>query len=352
MTLPKTMRAARLHAVGGPLRVEEVPVPEPGPGEVVVRVEACAVAPSHEAVVAGQLPFVLPPLPAVLGADAAGVVAAVGEGVDAGLVGRRVYTNPGVSCGACRACAAGEPWFCPSYALAGLFGVSQASRPLLERYQGGYAAYRRVPAANAVPVPEGVSPEHASLLGYVGTAYHGLRRAQLRAGETVLVNGATGTLGVGAVLSALAMGAARIVALARNASRLEEVAALAPRRIGTVVVQDGESEASLRAKVANAAGPEGPEVLIDCLPYVGSELTQRLVTLVRRGGRAVLAGGVTGALTFPYGHFLATGLMLTGTFWFSSAEAREMLALAASGAMPLDRVQVRAFPLEAVEEAV
>jgi alcohol dehydrogenase len=106
------MRAARLHRVGDPFSIDEVPIPEPRSTDVLVKVEACNVVPNLRNVIshyAEWFPYLpLPKLPAIYGLDATGIVAKVGSHVHGIDVGDRVYVNPGRSCGACLACRRGE----------------------------------------------------------------------------------------------------------------------------------------------------------------------------------------------------------------------------------------------------
>lgn len=113
-----TMLAARLHAPGEPFQVEQVPVPQPRHGEVLVRVAAAGLIPNMKAAVSGKLWYRLPPLPAIYGLDAAGTVERLGPGVVGVSVGDRVYVNPILGCGACPGCRSRKPMLCQSFCLA------------------------------------------------------------------------------------------------------------------------------------------------------------------------------------------------------------------------------------------
>ena len=114
----ETMLAARLHEIGKPMQLEHLPVPTPRPTDVVVQVKACNVVPNLKNVLATYaewFPYLpLPELPAIFGLDSAGVVTQVGDQVRGTRVGDRVYVNPGLSCGSCRACRRGEDPNCPA----------------------------------------------------------------------------------------------------------------------------------------------------------------------------------------------------------------------------------------------
>ena len=265
--IPKMMKAARLHEAGAPLVVEDVQTPEPGPDDILIRVRACGMVPNLRNVLTiwpQVLPdYPLPPLPAIFGLDPAGEVVAVGAHVTGHRVGERVYVNPMRVCNTCRHCANGDYGACAYYTFNGYFGFSPRSREIYERYpSGGFAEYMKAPAYAAVAIPDNMSFDAAARLGYVGTAYAGLRRAGAGPGSTVLISGASGTLGLGAVISALALGARRILGVARNRALLERVQRIAPHRIAVHAIDDGPMDAWVRQQV----GEEGVDVAIDCLP--------------------------------------------------------------------------------------
>ena len=146
-----------MHAHGGPevLRYEDAPDPVPQPGEVLVRVRACAL--NHLDVWArlGQAGRPVP-LPHILGNDVAGEIAALGVPVPGLRPGQRVMLSPGVSCGRCRMCLAGEDSSCREYRILGY------------QLPGGYAELVRCPAANVIPLPDGISFEDAAALFFAG----------------------------------------------------------------------------------------------------------------------------------------------------------------------------------------
>jgi NADPH:quinone reductase-like Zn-dependent oxidoreductase len=210
------VKAVLLSEFGAPdvLRFGELPDPEPGPGQVRVRVLAAVVSRTKDVTTRAGLPPFGPriTLPHVLGAEHAGVVDAVGEGVDDALRGQPVAVSAVLSCDACRACTHGREEACSSF---GLIGVD---RP------GSYAEYTVVPAGNVHPTPAATAPALAAALAANGP----VARAQLDAGgvgkdTTVLVLGAAGSLGSAAAALAAWRGA-RVIAveqLARKGELLE-----------------------------------------------------------------------------------------------------------------------------------
>src|SRR5262249_15533878 len=178
-------------------------------------------------------------LPASVGLDAAGVVAKVGGKVTDVAVGDRVYVNPWLSCGMCSYCRAGEPMLCSAAAFQGYFGFfPHSTRQLLDYPFGGFSEYITASPQRLVHLPPQVTFEQAARFGYLGTSYAALRLGRVRGGSWVAINGITGTLGVGATLLALAMGAARILGLGRNRDVLAQLKALAADRIEVLALGD------------------------------------------------------------------------------------------------------------------
>ena len=204
------VKAVRFHQHGGPevLRYEDAPDPVPAPGWILVRVRACAL--NHLDLWQRRgLERVTIPLPHISGADVAGEIAALGEGVTAVRAGDRVMLQPGLSCGRCARCLAGEDNFCPTYDVLGY------------QSDGGYAELVTVPAANAIPLPEAIDFITAAAfpLSFL-TAWHMLHtRARLSDGETVLVVAAGSGVGQAAVQLAKAAGA-RVIATAGSDAKL------------------------------------------------------------------------------------------------------------------------------------
>ena len=214
-------------------------MPEPGPRDVLIAVKACGVIPNMNAIFSGTLWNRLPPLPASVGLDAAGVVAKVGSAVTNVAAGARVYVNPWLNCGTCVYCRAGTPLQCSAAAFQGYFGFTDQSAPLLRAYPyGGFAEYMVAACERLVMLPETVSFDAAARFGYLGTSFGALRTGGVGAGSAIAINGITGTLGAGATLHALGMGATRILGIGRNRDMLAQLKALAPARIDTLALGD------------------------------------------------------------------------------------------------------------------
>ena len=354
MEVPTKMRAARIHDSGASPVVDQVDVPPIDEEEVLVRVRSCGMVPNLLNVVR-NFPTVLPdlplpPFPAIFGLDPAGEIAQVGSRVKGVQVGDRVYVNPIRSCNTCRHCADGDYLACAHYAFAGYFGFSPKSREVYKRYaSGGFAEYMRAPSYAVVKIADAMSFDEAARLGYIGTAYGGLRRAGVGPESVVLINGASGTLGLGGVISALALGARRILGVARNRALLEQVRAIAPDRIETWSTEDGPID---KWALAMTDG-EGVDVALDCLPF-GSppELFLSALKLVRRGGVMVNAGGVVGDVPVPLGDLMIKGVALLSSNWFTPKHAREIAALVGSGLLNVSALDHKGYALDQIEQAL
>src|SRR3954447_26393544 len=192
---------------GKPLEMQEIPIPEVGREDILVRVRAAGICHSDVHYRAGKSPVY--PLPMTLGHEVAGIVEQVGADVTRARVGDRVALHYNVTCGDCYRCSTGDEQFC-----------EHGAAMLGHHRDGGYAEYIVVPARNAVPLPEEIPFEQgATLMCASATAYHVLRKSRLRAGETVAVFGAGG-LGQSAVQLARAFGALDVFAVDINESKL------------------------------------------------------------------------------------------------------------------------------------
>jgi threonine dehydrogenase-like Zn-dependent dehydrogenase len=349
------MRAARLHEIGGNFQLDELEVPQPRPHDVLVKVRATGVVPNLRNVIthyAEWFPFMpLPKLPAIYGLDAAGEVVAVGDQVGPGIQpGDRVYMNPGLSCGSCPACLRNEASNCPAFTFHGYFGFGPGSQQVFKNYPyGGFGQYLVAPPSSLVKLPDSVSYEQAARLGYIGTAFSALKKAVFTPGQTVLIDGGTGTLGIGGVISALALGAKTIFASGRNEALLDRLAAVAPDRILPIVL--GRRPTS--EIVMEATGGYGVDVMLQCLgANAPADAVLDSFIALRRGGKAVNIGGVAEPIAIDPFPLMALQKSLIGSCWFSTDEGRQMVALADTGLLKLDIFNHRRFALDQVNEAL
>lgn len=344
------MRVARLHEPGKPLRIDQVDVPEPRPDDVLVQVKASGVIPNMNAIFSGKLWNVLPPLPASVGLDAAGVVVKIGSEVRNVGVGDHVFVNAGLACGNCPYCQSGVPLQCTAGAFQGYFGFRPESVALMRKYPyGGFSEYMTASPDRLVKLPQEVSFEQAARFGYLGTSFAGLRLGKVGGGSWIAINGITGTLGVGATLLALGMGATRILGFGRNRELLVQVKALSPARIDTLAL----GERPIRDWIVERTEGLGVDMLLDCSGRPApASATGEALRAVKRGGVGVNIGALTEPLTIEPFRFMTDALQFIGSTWFSTAEGRMMAEMARVGVLDLGKLVTRAYPLEDVNVAL
>lgn len=201
------MKAVRMVETGKPLEFQEIPIPNAGDSEILVRVRAAGICHSDAHYRAGT--SAMGKLPITLGHEVAGEVEWTGSKVATVKAGDRVALHYNISCGDCYHCSTGNEQFCTTVKMLG------------HHVDGGYAEYISVPARNAIPLPEEISFEAgATLMCASATALHALRKGRVKAGETVAIFG-VGGLGVSAVQLAKAIGAVEVYAVDIQQDKLE-----------------------------------------------------------------------------------------------------------------------------------
>ncbi|HQK95382.1 MAG TPA: galactitol-1-phosphate 5-dehydrogenase [Armatimonadota bacterium] len=325
------MRACVLHAIGD-LRAGEVSDPVPGPGQVRVRVAACGICGSDLPRVFEKGTYRFPLIP---GHEMAGVVEKVGAGVARVAPGDRVAVFPLLPCGWCEPCRLGWLHLCDDYGYLG------------SRCDGGFAELVLAPEANLVPVPEGVSLEHAALTEPAAVARHALRRGGLAKGETVWIVGA-GTIGLVLAQWAHELGASQVFVSDVQKFKLD----LARRWPGVLVCDAREHDAP--GWVRDETHGRGADLVVEA---VGMAVTAaQAIRGARKRGRVVLMGNPAGEMVLPqndYALILRHELDVVGT-WNSDRGAggegdwAESLRAMCEGALDLDPIVTHRTPLEGV----
>lgn len=350
----RTMRAARLYKVGSPMVIEQIPVPQPRPTDVLIAVKACGIVPNLGNVLANwqrwfpELP--LPELPAIFGLDAAGVVAETGSLVQHFAPGDRVYVNPGLTCGACAACRGNDPMNCRDYTFQGYFGFGPQSQKQFAAYpHAGLAEFLTAPQHNLVRLPDTVSFEQAARFGYLGTAYAALRKAGAGPGHAVLINGISGTLGLGAALLALGRGVTRIFGTGRDRALLARVQALAPQRITVLPLGEG----TIAARVRAATEGLGAHIAVDCLgPGAPAASMIDAIYALRRGGKYLNIGGMAETVPMNVHWMMDEQIEFIGSNWFTPGEGQAMAEMARAGTLDLSVFEHRRFKLADINAAL
>ncbi|MEV6026518.1 Zn-dependent alcohol dehydrogenase [Streptomyces sp. NPDC052036] len=343
------VRAAVLPAVGAPLEITGIELPEPGPGRVRVRLAAAGVCHSDLSLADGTMRV---PVPAVLGHEGAGTVVSVGEGVAHVAPGDAVVLNWAPSCGGCHACARGEVWLCAN-ALNGSGDVhARRADDGGDLYPGlnvaAFAEETVVAASCVLPAPDGVPLADAALLGCaVLTGYGAVHHAaRVRPGETVAVFG-VGGVGLAAVQAARIAGAERIVAV--DVSPAKEKLA---RRAGATDFSLA-SDTTPR-EIRGLTDKQGVDVAVEC---VGRAATIRAAwESTRRGGRTTVVGigGKDQQVTFNALEIFHWGRTLSGCVYGNSNPAEDLPVLAEhvrSGRLDLGALVTERITLEGIPGA-
>lgn len=273
------MRTVHFHRHGGleVLEYHELPDPEPGPGQVLIRLKAAALNRADLWVRQGW-PGLKLDMPHIPGADGAGTVGALGFGVQGLAEGQRVVIDANLGCGVCETCLAGQDNLCRDWHLLG------------ETVRGTYAEAVVVPARNVLPLPDGFDEHAAAAAALVFlTAWHSLiTRGRLQAGESVLVVGASGGVNTAAIQVARLAGA-RVLVVASSAAKAKLAESL-----GAEVVIDRSRDENWSKATFEATARRGVDVVVD---NVGAGTFPLSLRAARKGGR-ILTVGNTGGPTF------------------------------------------------------
>lgn len=316
------MRAA-IWDEPGALRIGELPDPEPGAGEVVVRVAACGMCGTDLHIAAGEFPPT--PYPIVPGHEFAGEVVAVGPGAEGVREGDRVAVDPSLFCGHCEFCRIQRGNLCRNWGAIG------------DTVDGAFAELVRVPARNAYRLPEEISLRAGALVEPISCAVHGLRRLAPAPGTTFLITGA-GTMGLILCQLALRDGAARVAVVDRNEDRLRVAAGLG---------------ASTATSIAAAAEGEelGFDVVIDATGVPA--LIEEGLGALRRGGTLMVFGVAPEGATVPVSPFRIYNdeITIIGSMAVLST-FHPAIALLQAGAVDADALLTHAFDLDGFADAL
>jgi threonine dehydrogenase-like Zn-dependent dehydrogenase len=341
---------ARAYEGETELRLEDIEVPVAGPGEVLIEVASAGVAPSQFSLWGmGWLPL----LPQTLGHEAAGTVSAVGAGVSEFAPGDRVRLHPNLTCRRCEYCLTDREQLCRACSMIGHGIFGPEAMPLYERYHhGAFAEYVLAPAWAVDALPDTVSFDAAAKIHDVAIALRALKIAAPAPGATVVWTAATGSIGPAAVRLAPHFGVSRVIAVARSEDRLAKVRALAPDLVDAVGLDgldgDWEAEQGLTRAIRELA-PSGVDVVIDFLPQGAA--TPQSIAALKPGGTAVVVGGNP---TPPVSSSTALTLncwRILGNRNGTRADARQVMAWLASGALDIDDLFTHRFALTEVGAA-
>lgn len=342
------MKAALLKEFGSALSVQQMPDPVLGTGEVIVDVEAAPVPHYAKEVFSGERKYLMH-LPMVPGAGAVGRVLAVGPDSTYLTVGDWVLCDPTIR--------SRDNAITPDITLQGLSARGEGGMKLQKYFRhGAFAEKMMVPTENAVKIGsiDFIDAAKWSALNILLVPYGGFLAANLQAGETVLISGATGNFGSAGVAVALAMGAGCVIAPGRNENVLNNLKQRFGNQVRTVLLTG--DEITDRGNMMKAS-PNPIDCVLDILPPSASTSTVRnAVMTVRSSGRIILMGGVGmlggDGLDLPYPWIMRNNITIKGQWMYTREAVYNLIALVKSGLLSLDHYDISAFELNNVNEAI
>jgi len=342
------MKAAVLTRFGTPLEIQDLPDPVLGTGEVIVDVVASGVLPYMAEVLSGERRYLMT-LPMAPGSGCVGRVRAVGPDATRLKVGEWVLCDPTVR--------SRDDARTPDITLQGLSARGDGGLKLQAHHRhGSWAEQVRLPTENAFPIGP-IDPADAPkwcVIGLYMVPYGGLMAIDLKAGETLLVSGATGNFGSAGVAAALAMGAGCVVCPGRNEAMLASLERRFGARVRTVRLSGEPAEDTARMK---AAAPGPIDAVLDLLPPSAPASAVRAAAMtVREYGRVVLMGGVGmlggDDLALPYPWLMRNNITVKGQWMYRPEANILMINMIRSGQLDLSHIQSTTFPLDQANEAV
>ena len=325
------MKAAIFLGPDQPLDVRDVPTPEPGPGEILIRVAACGVCHTDLHYIDHGTPtFKAPPM--ILGHEISGTVSALGRGVTSFSEGDRVLAAAVTSCGACPACREGRENICPHGFMLG------------NHIDGGYAEYVVTPAKDTFPLPDDVPLIEGSIIAdAITTPYHAVvNRGRVRPGDAVVVFGCGG-VGLNVVQMAAARGG-RVVAVDIADRKLEWA-----RKLGAAEVLNPEDVERVDKALRKLTGG-GADVAFE---VIGNPRTQeQALAALKTGGRLVMVGYSPEAMTLNSGRVMFRELEIVGSLGCRPTDYPRVIDMVRQGRIRLKELVTHRYALDDINEAL
>lgn len=319
------MKAIRFIGVKQPLQMQEIPIPEIGERDILVKVKAAGICHSDAHYRAGISP--VRPVPLTLGHEVAGVVEKIGLQVTNVKVGERVCLHYNISCGDCYHCSTGNDQFCEKVLMLGHYT------------NGGYAEYISVPARNAIHLPDEIPFEQgATLMCASATAFHALRKSRLKGGERVAIFG-VGGLGQSAVQLAKAFGAIEVYAVDINEDKLDLA-----KQYGAIPVNGKKVDAV--AEIKKLTHGKGVDVAIE---MIGLQQTMKqAIQVAGVMARVVIVGLSNKPLEIDtYNELLGNEVELIGSNDHHLQELPLLVEMARKKVLDTSRIVTKTVPLDA-----
>jgi L-iditol 2-dehydrogenase len=317
--------------------IREVPVPDPGPNQVLARVRAVSICGTDAHLIRGDYPGFWPPaFPFIPGHEWAGEIVELGPGADkyGWQAGDRVAGTSHDACGVCQKCVEGRYNVCENYGRQGLH------RQYGHNAQGVYATYVAQGVKTIFPLPDSLSFEDGALIDPASIALHVANRGNIVPGDTVAITGA-GAIGLLAGDAARIRGAGRVIVVGRG-YRLRKAAEMGFETVDTAA---GDPVGQVR----RLTGGLGADVVLECAGV--PELVEGALAMLRRGGRCAAVGIPTVGVEIAMQKLVLDELELVGSR-ASAGEMRRVMPLVEQGRMRVREMITHRFPLAQYEEAL
>jgi threonine dehydrogenase-like Zn-dependent dehydrogenase len=345
-----TMKAARLHEINGPIVVDEIPIPDIGVNDVLIKVYVTVPNGGDVHVIKGDIPP--GKLPMVINHVAAGMVEEVGSEVKSVKRGDRVAVDPTISCmdPNCSFCQSGHNYYCPFTGFPGMltmdFRTARGTK-LLEPYlDGGMAEYWKMPAANCIKVPDSLTWDEVAAVHNAGITYTALIKSGIQPGDNVVLNAATGTTGAAAVKVAQLWNPRRLIVIGRSEKRLKLVKSWGPNIVHTI----SSVEENVHDRIMELTNGLGADRLIDFSP-AGMDIVSQCLRSLRNCSTVVFVGACRELFQIPYNLFLSSGITITGVLAYPRNELAELFSIVSDGKLDLKDFITHRFPLSKANEA-
>ena len=333
------MKAAVLKELKSPLVIEDIPIPEVGPNDVLMKVKQCGICITDLNMVSGARP--VGELPFIMGHEGVGIVEEVGGGVARFRKGDRVLMNPLVSCGMCTNCSVGRDNLCENRKL---IGISPGT-------QGVYAECGVIPERNLYRLPDEVSfTDGVMITSLLASAFHGVRRADFRASETACIYG-VGSIGTLLILVLKAFGASLIIGVDINERSLENA-----ENFGPDYLIDSKKEDPVR-KIKELTGGRGVDVGFEVAG--DHEAILQAIFSTRSGGRTAILGvpfyHVIMDFKDPLGFFheiCEKEAAIINSWGYTQQEFPMMLNMVKKGLIDFSPCRTKVIPIEEVNEGL
>lgn len=338
MSPPKTMNAAVLYGEGDMRLVDDYPVPEPGPGEVLIKVGACAICGSDPKIMADGWPNHPPYGQFVFGHEYTGTIVALGEGVAGFVSGDRVAAEPHKGCGVCDNCRDGLYTICLNYG-----NQEKGHRHYGFSTNGGYAEYVCNHVNSVYRIPDDMSLDEATLITTAATSLYGIRRiGGIQAGETVVVSG-PGAIGLMAVVMARLLGAGTIILTGTREERLE-----VGRGLGADLTINVRAENAV-ARIIELTAGVGVDAVVECAGTAQAAVDA--VEFSKKNGRVALVGIYGEPAPLNVNKIVQWNITVAGSKAEGERSMAQALALLGRRTVDLSPLLTHTFPLNQIHDA-